>query len=87
VTALQFDTRKIISATGENGVKVRFLAVVNTSVCLPRAIVYSQVYNRTSMQHSSLVTNGHTQPVERLRYMDRYLVSGGRDAALKIWTL
>ncbi|OAX37026.1 WD40 repeat-like protein [Rhizopogon vinicolor AM-OR11-026] len=66
VTALQFDTRKIIAATGENGVKI---------------------YNRTSMQHSSLHTNGHTQPVERLRYMDRYLISGGRDAALKIWTL
>jgi division protein 1 len=66
VTALQFDTRKVIAATGENGVKI---------------------YNRTSMQHSSLATNGHTQPVERLRYMDRYLVSGGRDAAVKIWTL
>ncbi|KAG1825511.1 WD40-repeat-containing domain protein [Suillus subaureus] len=66
VTALQFDTRKVIAATGENGVKI---------------------YNRTSMQHSSLFTNGHTQPVERLRYMDRYLVSGGRDAAVKIWTL
>ncbi|KAG1758005.1 WD40-repeat-containing domain protein [Suillus lakei] len=66
VTALQFDTRKVIAATGENGVKI---------------------YNRTSMQHSSLSTNGHTQPVERLRYMDRYLVSGGRDAAVKIWTL
>lgn len=66
VTALQFDTRKVIAATGENGVKI---------------------YNRTSMQHSSLSTNGHTQPVERLRYMDRYLVSGGRDAVVKIWTL
>ncbi|KAG1865531.1 WD40-repeat-containing domain protein [Suillus subalutaceus] len=51
VTALQFDTRKVIAATGENGVKI---------------------YNRTSMQHSSLSTNGHTQPVERIRYMDRY---------------
>lgn len=66
VTALQFDTRKFIAATGENGVKI---------------------YNRTSMQHSSLSTNGHIQPVERLRYMDRYLVSGGRDATVKIWTL
>ncbi|KAG2070675.1 WD40 repeat-like protein [Suillus decipiens] len=66
VTALQFDTRKVIAATGENGVKI---------------------YNRTSMQHSSLSTNGHIQPVERLRYMDRYLVSGGRDATVKIWTL
>ncbi|KAG1874187.1 WD40-repeat-containing domain protein [Suillus tomentosus] len=66
VTALQFDTRKVVAATGENNVKI---------------------YNRTSMQHSSLSTNGHTQPVERLRYMDRYLVSGGRDAAVKIWTL
>ncbi|KAJ7922987.1 WD40-repeat-containing domain protein [Mycena leptocephala] len=66
VTGLQFDTRKIIAATGENGIKV---------------------YNRTSMQHSTLQTNGHMKPVERLRYMDRYLVSGGRDSAVKIWSL
>jgi len=66
VTALQFDSRKIIAATGENGVKV---------------------YNRTSSQQSMLMTNGHTKPVERLRYMDRYLVTGGRDAKLKIWSL
>ncbi|KAG6918673.1 hypothetical protein DXG01_012490 [Tephrocybe rancida] len=66
VTGLQFDTRKIIAATGENGVKV---------------------YNRTSMQQSTLLTNGHTKPVERLRYMDRYLVTGGCDATLKIWSL
>ncbi|TFY82384.1 hypothetical protein EWM64_g1629 [Hericium alpestre] len=46
-----------------------------------------KIYNRTSMQHSTLLTNGHTQPVERLRYMDRYLVSGGRDSMVKIWAL
>ncbi|TBU46555.1 WD40 repeat-like protein [Dichomitus squalens] len=66
VTALQFDTRKIVAATGENGIKI---------------------YNRTSMQHSTLMTNGHTRPVERLRYMDRYMVSGGRDSIVKIWAL
>ncbi|KAG6371574.1 WD40-repeat-containing domain protein [Boletus reticuloceps] len=66
VTALQFDTRKIVAATGENGVKI---------------------YNRTTMQHSTLRTNGHTRPVDRLRYMDRYLASGGRDSTVKIWTL
>ncbi|PSS37147.1 hypothetical protein PHLCEN_2v1020 [Hermanssonia centrifuga] len=66
ITALQFDTRKIVTAVGENGVNV---------------------YNRTSMQHSSLLTNGHTRPVERLRYMDKYLVSGGRDSIVKIWAL
>ncbi|KAI6005005.1 WD40-repeat-containing domain protein [Pisolithus orientalis] len=46
-----------------------------------------KIYNRTTMQHSTLTTNGHTRPVERLRYMDRYLVSGGRDATVKVWTL
>ncbi|KZV77449.1 WD40 repeat-like protein [Peniophora sp. CONT] len=46
-----------------------------------------KIYNRTSMQHSALSTNGHVRPVERLRYMDRYLVSGGRDAMVKIWAL
>jgi division protein 1 len=46
-----------------------------------------QIYNRTSMQHSTLSTNGHTGPVEKLRYMDRYLLSGGRDATVKIWAL
>jgi len=66
ITSLQFDTRKIVAAAGDNGVKI---------------------YNRTSMQHSTLATNGHTRPVEKLRYMDRYLVSGARDATLKIWAL
>ncbi|PCH33260.1 WD40 repeat-like protein [Wolfiporia cocos MD-104 SS10] len=66
VTALQFDTRKIVAATGENGVKI---------------------FNRTSMQHSTLLTNGHMKPVGRLRYMDRYLVSGARDSTVKIWAL
>ncbi|KAF7306485.1 Trp-Asp repeats containing protein [Mycena indigotica] len=66
VTSLQFDTRKIVAATGENGIKI---------------------YNRTSMQQSTLQTNGHMKPVERVRYMDRYLVSGGRDATVKIWSL
>ncbi|KAJ7596615.1 WD40-repeat-containing domain protein [Mycena floridula] len=46
-----------------------------------------KIYNRTTMQHSSLQTNGHTNPVQRLRYIDRYLVSGGRDATVKIWSL
>ncbi|KAI0809213.1 WD40-repeat-containing domain protein [Irpex lacteus] len=45
------------------------------------------IYNRTTMQHSSLLTNGHTRPAEKLRYMDKYLVSGGRDATVKIWAL
>ncbi|KAG6869059.1 hypothetical protein C0993_004732 [Termitomyces sp. T159_Od127] len=66
VTSLQFDTRKIIAAAGENGVKI---------------------YNRTSAQHSTLLTNGHTKPVEKLRYMDRYLITGGCDTSLKIWSL
>ncbi|KAI0344093.1 WD40 repeat-like protein [Trametopsis cervina] len=66
VTALQYDTRKIVSATGQNGI---------------------DIYNRTTMQHSSLLTNGHTRPAEKLRYMDKYLVSGGRDAMVKIWAL
>jgi len=66
VTGLQFDSLKIIAATGENAIKI---------------------YNRTTMQHSSLLTNGHTRPVERIRYMDRYLASGGRDAMVKIWAL
>ncbi|KAI0700448.1 WD40 repeat-like protein [Cytidiella melzeri] len=66
VTALQFDTRKIVAATGQNGI---------------------DIYNRTTMQHSSLLTNGHTRPAEKLRYMDKYLVSGGRDAMVKIWAL
>ncbi|KAK0245407.1 WD40-repeat-containing domain protein [Armillaria nabsnona] len=66
VTALQFDTRKLVAAAGENGIKV---------------------YNRTSMQQSTLSTNGHTHPAQRLRYMDRYLVSGGRDSTVKIWSL
>ncbi|BGP57037.1 Mitochondrial fission protein [Rhodotorula sphaerocarpa] len=66
VTSLQFDSRKVVAAAGENGVKV---------------------YNRTTMEHSALQLNGHTAPAEKLRFMDRYLASGGRDAMVKIWAL
>ncbi|KAJ9118253.1 Mitochondrial fission protein [Naganishia vaughanmartiniae] len=66
VTALQFDSRKVISCTGENGV---------------------EVYNRTSGAHTRLIVNGHTKPAERLRFMDKYLVTGGRDGAAKVWAL
>ncbi|TFK30686.1 Trp-Asp repeat-containing protein [Coprinopsis marcescibilis] len=47
----------------------------------------AKIYNRTTNQQTTLITNGHTKPVEKLRYMDRYLVTGGRDAAVKIWSL
>lgn len=118
VTALQFDTRKIVAATGENGVKVRHFPMCTLPcmfcyyvpfwditapmgiACLSSVLchvtlrpphgadcVRSQIYNRTSMQQSTLLTNGHTRPVERLRYMDRYMVSGGRDSVVKIWAL
>ncbi|KAM0790548.1 hypothetical protein ACM66B_004417 [Microbotryomycetes sp. NB124-2] len=46
-----------------------------------------RVFNRTTLQHTSLTVNGHTSPVERLRFMDSYLCSGGRDNTVKIWRL
>lgn len=46
-----------------------------------------QIYNRTTMQHSTLTTNGHTSPTERVRYMDTFMASGGRDATVKIWAI
>ncbi|CAO1635589.1 unnamed protein product [Parajaminaea phylloscopi] len=44
-------------------------------------------FNRTTLQHSTLTVNGHTKPAERLRYMDRYAVTGGKDAVVKVWAL
>ncbi|KAF8588537.1 WD40 repeat-like protein [Ramaria rubella] len=46
-----------------------------------------KIYNRITMQHSTLTTNGHTSPTERVRYMDTFMASGGRDASVKIWAL
>ncbi|KAK9899757.1 WD40 repeat-like protein [Cystobasidium minutum MCA 4210] len=46
-----------------------------------------QVFNRTTLQQTELVINGHTSPVERLRFMDRYLATGARDSTVKIWSL
>lgn len=46
-----------------------------------------KLFNRTTLQHGSLALNGHTSPVERLRYMDKYAVSGGKDSLVKIWAL
>lgn len=66
VTDVQFDSRKIVAATGENQVKI---------------------FNRTSLQTKTLATNGHTSPVEKVRYMDRYAVTGGKDHLVKVWAL
>ncbi|KAE8266343.1 hypothetical protein A4X09_0g6002 [Tilletia walkeri] len=46
-----------------------------------------RIFNRTTMQQTPLLTNGHLAPAERLRYMDRYAVSGGKDSVIKVWTL
>ncbi|WVN87329.1 mitochondrial division protein 1 [Cryptococcus depauperatus CBS 7841] len=66
VTALQFDSRKIVACTGENGI---------------------DVYNRTTHAHSRLTVNGHIKPVEKMRFIDKYLVSGGKDGRAKIWAM
>lgn len=87
VTALQFDTRKVVTATGENGIKVYAHRIHDLHILSAVLSFALQIYNRTTMQHSTLRTNGHTRPVDRLRYMDRYLASGGRDSTVKIWTL
>ncbi|KAF8329086.1 WD40-repeat-containing domain protein [Cantharellus anzutake] len=46
-----------------------------------------KTYNRTTLHLSSLEANGHSRPCERVRYMDTYMVSGGRDSVLKVWAL
>ncbi|KAF8761578.1 WD40 repeat-like protein [Rhizoctonia solani] len=46
-----------------------------------------EIFNRISQQYTTLTVNGHYGAIERLRYIDRYLVSGGRDATVKIWAL
>ncbi|KZO92084.1 WD40 repeat-like protein [Calocera viscosa TUFC12733] len=46
-----------------------------------------KIWNRTSRQLSTLSINGHTQPATKLRYIDRYMVSGGADGVVKTWAL
>ncbi|GAA5885686.1 hypothetical protein JCM16303_003114 [Sporobolomyces ruberrimus] len=46
-----------------------------------------KVYNRTTLEHSTLSINGHTAPVEKLRFMDKYLATGSRDCTVKVWAL
>ncbi|EGG12921.1 uncharacterized protein MELLADRAFT_41592 [Melampsora larici-populina 98AG31] len=46
------------------------------------------VYNRTTLEHSKIDEgNGHLDVVERLRYLDRYLISGGKDGLCKVWSI
>jgi division protein 1 len=66
VTALQFDSRKVVACTGENGI---------------------EVYNRITHAHTRLVVNGHTKPAAKMRFVDKYLVSGGRDGVAKVWAM
>ncbi|WVQ80400.1 mitochondrial division protein 1 [Cryptococcus sp. DSM 104549] len=46
-----------------------------------------EVYNRTTHAHSRLMVNGHTKPAEKMRFIDKYLVSGGRDGCAKVWAM
>lgn len=46
-----------------------------------------QIFNRISMETSTLTLNGHSAPVEQIRYMDSYGASGARDSRIKIWSL
>lgn len=93
ITALQFDNRKIVSAAGENGVKVRkrVFSVRGSNVRADDVPALArrpfQVYNRTTLEHSTLSINGHTAPVEKLRFMDKYLATGSRDCTVKLWAL
>jgi division protein 1 len=87
ITALQFDSRKIVAAAGENGIRVSSLESVMAGMLYLLFCIVFKVFNRTTMQHTSLVLNGHTGPVERLRFMDRYLASGARDKTVKLWSL
>ena len=84
VTSLQFDSRKVVAAAGENAVRVSshltILGLRNLNATI-------QIFNRTTRQFSGLSTNGHTGSVQCLRYMDKYLVSGGQDCAVKVWAL
>lgn len=66
VSSLQFDTRKIVAAAGDNA---------------------PHIFNRISLERSSLTLNGHAAPVEHIRYMDSYAASGARDSQVKIWSL
>lgn len=82
ITSLQFDSRKIVAAAGDNGVKVRSPQYPYSWSKPSDAAFHEQIYNRTSMQHESLEINGHTSPVERVRFMDRYLASGAKEYVL-----
>ncbi|EJT99123.1 WD40 repeat-like protein [Dacryopinax primogenitus] len=46
-----------------------------------------KIWNRTSRQMSTLSINGHTLPATKIRYIDRYMVSGGADGVVKTWAL
>ncbi|KAH8921472.1 WD40 repeat-like protein [Atractiella rhizophila] len=46
-----------------------------------------KLYNRTTLQHSSLVMNGHLNEATKLRFLDRYLVSGSKDCTVKVWSV
>ncbi|KAH9177091.1 WD40 repeat-like protein [Lactarius sanguifluus] len=97
VTCLQFDEIHVVSGSLDKSVRIWDLRTggIFETVKYDHGVTALQfdsqngvkIYNRTSMQHSTLTTNGHTRPVEKLRYMDRYLLSGGRDATVKIWAL
>ncbi|KAG8817979.1 Mitochondrial fission protein [Serendipita sp. 399] len=94
VTCVQFDELHIVSGSLDKTVRIWDLRTGSIAETLRYDYPITslqfdsrKVYNRTTMQNSSFATNGHTLPVEKLRYMDRYLVSGGRDSTVKLWAI
>jgi division protein 1 len=70
-----------VACTGENGIEVSFFLRLLSNADQVK------VYNRTTHAHIRLIVNGHTKPAEKLRFIDRYLVSGGRDGCAKVWSM
>lgn len=73
ITSMQFDTRRIVSAAGENVVKVYDKTEGTQWDCGAGALQEEEEGTRPSI-------------VERVRIKDGYLIEGRRDGVVGVWS-
>ncbi|KAI7859546.1 WD40-repeat-containing domain protein [Circinella umbellata] len=103
ITCLQFDEVHLVSGSTDKTVRIwdlRTGSVFDTlsfnspvsslqfdsgRIISSNATENIDIYNRTSFQHSIL--QGHTAPVNSVRFRDTVLASGSSDGVVKLWAL
>lgn len=83
VSSLQFNATKIISSGTSSEIDVSYQSHAHLYIDVLNCV--TQIYNRTSFQHTPL--SGHKNCVNTIRFRNDTLASGGNDNVIKLWSI